>query len=158
MTTITEAYGAKFDGTTATPSEIETLKRKFSTIGFPVWLEKMISEHRICGTYFSLSEEHDLSKMEVIMIWLSPSFMLEEAFEAYPGITAVRLGFLPIGECAQGTGDPYFLDLRNPNDDDPPLVRIVHEFGDAEDALFLSEGVELVAHHLSDFFRDAVVL
>ena len=47
-----------------------------------------------------------------------------EARGAYPGIVVLRDGFVPIGGCSIGTGDPYFLNVL----DGPagPIYKIDH--------------------------------
>jgi hypothetical protein len=53
-------------------------------------------------------------------------------------------------------GDPYFLDLRDPNEFDPPLVRVLHDFGGSDETVLISQGVELVVRRFSDLFGSLI--
>jgi hypothetical protein len=77
--------------------------------------------------------------------------MIGESFDFYPGISALRLGYLAIGSCLRGSGDPYFVKVAV---DDPPFVRIPHDYLLADLSL-VEARVEIVRSTLSDFFRVA---
>ena len=59
--------------------------------------------------------------------------MREEARELYPGIEAVKNGYLPIGTCMVGSGDPYFLKVADGKN--PPVVRIPHDNPEEVDSI-----------------------
>jgi hypothetical protein len=68
--------------------------------------------------------------------------MIREAKDSYPGIAALPLGYVPIGNCGRGSGDPYFYRAS-----DGAIVRIPHDATsfDHADASLDESAVELVA-------------
>jgi len=113
-----------------------TLKRLFS----------VLVDHPIIGCQFDVDASDDNSGMGVSMKWLDPKEQIEEAFEFYPGIAALSEGYIPIGECLFGSGDPYFLKMKN---EEPCIFRIPHEAVDENDHLYENK-VEFVS--TLDFF------
>lgn len=49
----------------------------------------------------------------------------DEAERFYPGLVVIKDGFVPIGQCLGGSGDPYFINIE----DNPPgpLYRVYHD-------------------------------
>ncbi|MCI0652264.1 MAG: SMI1/KNR4 family protein [Planctomycetes bacterium] len=124
-------------------------------INAPEWLTVAFRRLKLAGTRFSLSEAEDASGMGVEMRWMTPAQIVEETTVAYPGVAAVKRGYLPVGQCLEGSGDPYFLRLDDKRDD-PAIVRIPHEAIAAGDAL-ADEEVEVVADTLSEFLCKCTV-
>jgi len=77
----------------------------------------------LIGQTFSIPEEFDESGLGVEMERMSPKAQIEEAFEMFPGKLVIDKNYLPVGECLEGSGDPYFFDMNN---SDWHLVRILH--------------------------------
>ena len=113
-------------GAKLSTEEENLLRTHFSSTLLPDWLINLLSDYPLIGVSFTLSEELDESRLGVEMKWLTPTGMVEEAYLFYPGILVLQLGYLPIGTCLTGSGDPYFLKMTIDNDD-PPLVRIPHD-------------------------------
>lgn len=103
----------------------------------------------VVGATLRLSKKKDLSRMGVLMKWLSPTEMVEEALDFYPGIVALPAGYIPVGECVTGSGDPYFY-----NTADGSIVRILHQPGADEDRLS-NKQVEVVAKTMTLFVEKA---
>ena len=137
-------------GVAATDVDIQVLQTWLPIKLLPNWLTSLLREHELAGAYFSLSEGDDRSGLGASVIWLTAVQMASEARETEPGMSVVHLGFLPIGACAVGSGDPYFLDLRQ-GSSDPPIVRIPHDFAGGDS--YPLNRIELVAESLSAFFR-----
>jgi hypothetical protein len=137
------------DGVAATDSDIQILRSHLPDNLTPDWLASLLREHKLAEAYFSLSADDDQSGLGADVIWLTARQMASEACEAEPGISVHPLGFLPIGACATGSGDPYFLDLRQ-GSNDPPVVRIPHDFAGGDS--YPLDRIELVAESLSAFF------
>jgi hypothetical protein len=139
----------ELNGRCLTKPEAEHLASMFSA---PMgWLLDLMQNYPLIGMEFGLTLEQDLSGFGAGLIWNVPDDIIEESREFYPGIPALPLGYVPVGSCVLGSGDPYFLKVSF---DDPPLVRIPHER--LEPDLSLSESViEIVRPRLSDFFRVA---
>ncbi|WP_316189376.1 hypothetical protein [Bradyrhizobium sp. SZCCHNS1054] len=139
-------------GSTATEDDIRLLRSGFDPHPLPDWLIIMLRENRLAGTYFSLDADIDKSKIGAEVLWFTPAQMVSEATECEPGISVVPHGYIPVGGCAEGAGDPYFLDLREVRDD-PPLVRVPHDY--AVQRPYPTERIELVSDRLSEFFSKA---
>jgi len=91
-------------------------------VTIPTPLAALLTSEALVGLVFGLSEAQDESGLGADFKWMTCAEMIDEANEAFPGILAVRCGFLPIGQCLVGSGDPYFLRLS-----DGAVVRIPHD-------------------------------
>ena len=49
---------------------------------------------------------------------------IDEAFNFYPGIAAVKNGYIPFATCLFGSGDPYFV---NEDSNKINIYRITHD-------------------------------
>jgi hypothetical protein len=154
LVTISAESSQKLDGALADKEAIQELQEKLPVALAPLWFIALLENYKLAGVNFSLSENDDLSGLGAEMLWLTPKQILSEAFEAEPGALALKLGFLPVGGCALGSGDPYFLDLRK-ECNDPPLVRVPHEYAGNE--TYPLDMIELVTQTLSDFFKQASI-
>ena len=114
----------------------------------PRWLLDAWSEAPLSGARIYLENKRDPTGIGVSMQWMTADELLSEATEASPGREAIRDGFVPIGKCLEGSGDPYFVSREK---DDSPLVRIPH--GAARGGRLDLRAVETVASSLSDFLR-----
>jgi len=142
----------KLNGRKISESEKKMLINELGSKLVPDWYLDILCNHPLAGTSFSISEDKDLSEMGVEMKWLDPSQTLNEAKESYPGIIAINYGFLPVGMCLEGSGDPYFLKIDGSVD--PEVVRIYH---DSDDETFFKDGIDLVCGSLGDFFIKSYV-
>src|SRR5215204_5428809 len=124
---------AELKGRTITPHEAAELTAGVGDKLLPARLLDWLLSYPLVGTEFYLSEEEDESGLGAEMQWLTPAQMISETLETYPGILAGPVGYLPVGMCLIGSGDPYFL--KTEAGDDPPVVRIPHEAADADDKL-----------------------
>ncbi len=145
---------ADLQGRTITPQEVSELTAGVGDKLLPAYLLDWLLSYPLVGTEFYLSEEEDESGLGAEMQWLTPAQMVSETIETYPGILAGPLGYLPVGMCLVGSGDPYFLKIGPGND--PPVVRIPHEAADADDNLNV-DLIEQVSPRLSDFLRKAEI-
>ncbi len=114
----------------------------------PAWLLDVWRKVPLSGVRIYLDAKDDPTGIGVSMQWMTASELMSEAVEASPGREAAVHGFVPVGKCLEGSGDPYFVS-REPYDS--PLVRIPH--GAARGGRLNVEAVETVAKSLSDFFR-----
>lgn len=146
------SIGSNLRGVRATDDDIHFLKTRLPTNLTPDWLTTVLKEYVLAGVSFGLNEDHDESGFGAELIWLNAAQIVSEGIECEPGISVVPLGFLPIGACAEGSGDPYFLDLRNPSAN-PPLVRIPHDYAVLRP--YPCEKIETVTASLSKFFRNS---
>lgn len=143
-------------GRCASEAEIALLKERFPPAMVPEWFVTLLREFRLARASLSLAESDDMAGLGAELYWFAPEGMISEAFDYYPGISVLGVGFLPIAGCAMGSGDPYFLDLRV-STVDPPVVRLLHDFAPLDGRAFPEEGIELVSRSLSEFFAKARV-
>lgn len=139
-------------GTRATDGDIDFLQSRLPASLTPDWLMALLRGYQLAGVGFSLNTDHDESGIGAELIWLTPEQIVCESVECEPGKSVLSYGFLAIGACAEGSGDPYFLDLRN-SSDDPPLVRIPHDY--AVSVPYPRDKIEIVTSSMSEFFRNS---
>ncbi|MCG8208207.1 hypothetical protein [Tenacibaculum finnmarkense] len=113
-----------FSGKVITQEEKLLLKEKFKTIFFIDNFIDLLLSYPLSESCFSINEEEDLSELGVELQWFSPSEMIEEAYDSYPGICAIKEGYLPLGKCMEGSGDPYFI--KNVKED-YNIYRVPHD-------------------------------
>jgi hypothetical protein len=136
-------------GRSISNDEKNMLIKEFGTNLISVELIEMLSNYKIVEHIFSIPEDRDPSGIGVDMKWLSPRQQVEEAYEYYPGILAIKDGYLPVGMCLMGSGDPYFLKSK---DQKYILVRIPHdaiyeETLDTDSIEFICELTELFVEY-----------
>jgi hypothetical protein len=147
---VLQVIADELDGAPATDNEIRLLRDRLPAALVPDWLVDALGRYRLAGTDFSLTEEQDLSGLGADLVWLTPKQMIGEACEMEPGFTIVPSGFLPFGGCSVGTGDPFFLDMRD-GSNDPPVVRVPHDY--AGGGSYPLDALELVAPSLTAFLK-----
>ncbi len=90
----------------------------------PYWIS-FLTAHDLLGREVSVPESIDRSAVGAEIGFLSEADSRSEAQELYPGIAVSRDGFVPVGECLLGSGDPYFIQLAD--GEGGPLYRIYHD-------------------------------
>lgn len=147
--------GGNYLGRTAANEEIVLLKNRFGT-KIPEWYYTLISElpiiHMEVG-WQAYEPEEDYDGIEYVEIY-QPSHMIDESFEAYPGIPIFERGYVCIGGDPTGSGDPYFINFDS---DHPPVYQIYHDSGDHPDEI-LKHGRVKVAPSLVEFFKRGILL
>lgn len=118
------------------------------------WWRSVLERFALAGTTMRLDAQLDQSRLGVELRWLNPRGILEEAFELYPGINALKIGLIPVAACKLGSGDPYFISVNE--GEDPPLLRVCHE-GFIDPSSSSSDGIELVTPTLTDFLVNAII-
>lgn len=108
-------------GETLTADDVIRLQADLS-LSLPSSLISHLLLLPLTGVCFSLDDEQDESGLGADFRWMTLDEILDEATQAYPGIVARRHGYLPIGICLEGSGDPYFLRIE-----DGTIVRIPHQ-------------------------------
>lgn len=90
----------------------------------PEYWTVFVTDHSLVGAEieFPWPGQRDLSAIIEIYDSLAAE---QEATEAWPGMGVQKDGFVPVGGCASGTGDPFFINVNDgPNG---PLYKIDHE-------------------------------
>jgi hypothetical protein len=139
-------------GRLITEQEAQDLKKELQPSLLPSWLLDLFLTYPLVETTFRLTANQDSSGLGVAMKWLSPRQIISETTESFPGISAAPLGYVAIGMCLEGSGDPYFL--KSTSGSDPLLVRIPHDAVDGEQRL-RENLVEIVSTSLSEFLDKA---
>ena len=92
---------------------------------FPQYWKDFLDQSGLAGRDFEVPEEEDQSGLGAEIVLMDEPSAKEEADECYPGIVVVKDGFIPVGSCSLGSGDPYFI---NENDGvGGALYRIYHD-------------------------------
>lgn len=142
---------ALLSGKYISAEDAEKLRKAFPPSLVPSWLIQLLSRFPLQGARFEIDEENDPSELGVEFRWMTPDQMIKEASEFYPGMSVVKLRYLPIGDCMIGSGDPYFLNMKS-GSDDPPLVRVPHDFVQEDDS-YPEDKIETVSESLGAFFE-----
>jgi hypothetical protein len=102
-----DKYKSKFKGNRATEQDLQNLKTlNLSVVN--LWID-VLKKYNIIGESFSLSEEYDLSDFGVELQIMTVDEQMDESLNLYPGIASLKKGYLPLGICLEGSGDPYFI-------------------------------------------------
>lgn len=112
---------AHLGGETLTPQELRRVEAEIG-LSVPSSLAALLTSQPLVGLTLLLDDDADESGLGVEFRWMTAKQMVDEATNAYPGIVAILRGFLPVGICLEGSGDPYFIRLE-----DCAFVRIPHD-------------------------------
>ena len=82
-------------------------------------------KYNLSGREISIPISKDLSGAGAEIEILDNAGMLNEQTALYPGIRVSRDGYVPVGGCALGSGDPYFININE--GEGGPLYRIYHD-------------------------------
>lgn len=91
----------------------------------PLYWQMFVKQYHLVGREFSIPVESDLSGVGARIEILDELGIRTEQTESYPGIGVSKAGFLPVGGCSIGTGDPYFINESDGGGG--PLYRIYHD-------------------------------
>jgi hypothetical protein len=117
--------------TLSTPNQYDDLiilrviRDHMSVVIIPHYWQTFLHQNRLAGQELSIPTAVDLSGVGAEIEILDEQGILQEQTEAYPGICVSGVGFVPIGICGIGTGDPYFINLHDGAGG--PLYRIYHD-------------------------------
>ena len=116
----------------------------------PEFWQRFVMDNALVDAELTIPEELDRSRAGAFIRILDEQAATVEARELFPGMGVFQDGFVPVGGCAIGTGDPYFI---NVNDGDAgPLYRISHE-DVHEDGYDRAAAVEVVLMDYRELLR-----
>lgn len=140
-------------GRIATQEEIHSLVRDCAGI-FPDWYAKLLLKYPICGLELGWQRCEPEGDFDGInwMKWSDSKMMRAETLESYPGVAIYKHGYLNVASCSHGSGDPYFINTDE--GENPRVLQVFHDVSDKYEVI-VSEGIEVVAGSLSEFFRNA---
>ena len=110
----------------------------------PYW-SQFLRDHRLVGRCIKIPEAADASGLGGELQVYTAEQSREEAEQFYPGIAVAPDGFVPVAQCLGGSGDPYFINIRD--GEGGPLYRIYHDAVAVEPY----DPAEAVAVVLSDY-------
>jgi hypothetical protein len=90
----------------------------------PYW-KSFVDQYQLVGRGFSIPEKDDLSGVGAEIEILNEQGIQSEQNDAYPGIAVSAAGYVPVGNCSIGTGDPYFINVND--GEGGALYRIYHD-------------------------------
>jgi hypothetical protein len=92
---------------------------------WPSEYRHFVGQHGLVGREIEVSQRDDLSGVGAVIEILDEAQAMLEADHFHPGLIVKANGFVPIGGCGIGTGDSYFINLRDAQPG--PVYRIDHE-------------------------------
>ena len=90
----------------------------------PYWLQ-FIQAEGFVGHETTIPETEDISGVGADIAWLTEKESAYERDQLYPGLGVRKDGYVPVGGCAIGTGNPYFI--REQDGVGGPLYRVYHD-------------------------------
>jgi hypothetical protein len=96
----------------------------------PSYWKHFIDDHMLVGRCITIPEKADAAGLGGDLQIYTAEQAREEAEEYYPGIAVAPDGFVPVAQCLNGSGDPYFINVRD--GEGGPLYRIYHDAVAAE--------------------------
>lgn len=90
----------------------------------PYW-RTFVEQHHLVGREISVPDDRDVSGVGAEIVILDESGIQSEQTDLYPGVAVAKEGYMPVGGCSLGTGDPYFINTRD--GEGGPLYRIYHD-------------------------------
>ena len=106
----------------------------------PYW-RSFIEAEGLAGKETEIPASADLSGVGACIEWLDDEGSRTESDDLYPGIVVAKLGYIAVGGCSLGTGDPYFI--RKSDGEGGPLYRIYHDEV-REDGVLSERGIAVV--------------
>ncbi len=92
---------------------------------WPPEYRHFIDCHQLVKAELEIPEANDLSGVGASFELLDEDGASSESNDFYPGLIVKADGYVPIGGCLIGSGDPYFINIR---DQQPgPVYRIYHD-------------------------------
>ena len=111
----------------------------------PAYWKAFVESEGLIGNHTTIPEEEDRSGVGADINWFDDEGSRSEKEDFYPGIAVAKDGFIPVGGCDIGSGDPYFICVLDGVGG--PLYRIYHD-AVREDGYNRDEAVAVV---LSDY-------
>ena len=91
----------------------------------PLYWKSFIESEDLIGKHTTIPEEEDRSGLGAYICWFDDDGSRSEKEDFYPGIAVSSDGFVPVGGCTIGSGDPYFICERDGIGG--PLYRVYHD-------------------------------
>ena len=92
---------------------------------WPTAYREFVERHALVGREIEIAVAEDLSGVGASIGLFSEVDATGEANDFYPGLVVKEDGYVPIGGCLTGCGDPYFINVRDVQPG--PVYRIYHD-------------------------------
>jgi hypothetical protein len=103
------------------------------------WLN-FLESNQLSGQDIEVSEDSDLSTLGADLRIMNEAQSQSEITDCYPGIVAIKKGYIPVAMCLEGSGDYYYLNSHEGAEGS--LYRIYHDA--VTDEELEEDGVEKV--------------
>jgi hypothetical protein len=94
-------------------------------LAIPDYWRRFREESKLLSFSAEIPEADDLSGVSADIEFFDDDSIYDEMNETYPGCVVQNDGFLPVGACQIGSGDPYFIQLSE--GEGGGLYRIYHD-------------------------------
>lgn len=115
------------------------------------WID-FITSNNLVDREMSISELNDQSGVGAEFGFLTEEQSVDEATNFWPGIGVFGDGFVPVCECLIGSGDYYYINMRDGSDG--PLYRIYHDTVH-EDGYDAKQAITVVLSNYNDILLHA---
>tara|TARA_R110001583_G_scaffold31479_1_gene107628 strand:- start:836 stop:1189 length:354 start_codon:yes stop_codon:yes gene_type:complete len=112
------------------------------------WL-KFLESNQLIGMDIEISEGNDLSTLGADLRIMNEEQSQSEAADCYPGIVAIKKGYIPVAMCLGGSGDYYYLNTHEGAEGS--LYRIYHDAVTGEE--LEEDGVEKVLQRFTSLLE-----
>ncbi len=119
----------------------------------PEYWKQLVINNTLIGKYCEIPEESDLSELSGGCLKIfDESQIIEETNVFYPGLAVKKDGFIPVANCMQGSGDPYFINVGD--GENRCLYRIYHDGEMLDyDTYNLDDAVNIVLNNYTDLLK-----
>lgn len=116
----------------------------------PDYWTQFIIENDLIETEIDIPESSDLSEVGASFEIFDEKNSIDESENFYPGIAVKAEGFIPIGGCTIGTGDPYFINIHEGKNG--ALYRIYHN-SVSEDGYNKEDAIDTVLGSFTEILK-----
>lgn len=102
-----------------------TLCLEKMALEIPLHWQRFRDESDLLGRPVEIPESEDLSGVGADIEFFDDRGIADETDNFYPGLIVKKDGFLAVGGCQTGSGDPYFIQISE--GDGGALYRIYHD-------------------------------
>jgi hypothetical protein len=116
----------------------------------PQYWKSFVKQNSLVWKEIEIPEHVDMTEAGAEFEILDEEGICREAEDLYPGIAVSKDGFVPVGGCSIGTGDPYFINQYDGLGG--PLYRIYHDMV-GEDGYDRDEAVDVVIENYTEILK-----
>lgn len=98
---------------------------EFTVMNIPDYWLDFVSKNDLGNKTFEIPDDFDLSELGADFKIFTRSEIEDETSHCYPGINVVKPGYIAVGSCLCGSGDPYFINVND--GENGKLYRVYHD-------------------------------